>query len=359
MSTLVVFPDRRWLRIAGDRITRRGTDVLAALPVIEDEVVVGLIAARDAIVRTIDLPDLTDVQAAAAARVALAEASIAPLDTLQVAVGRSDALGRRLAVSVDASQVTQELVELAALGLDPDHLLALPLLLPRPETGYLRGEFGDEVALRGVDCAFVEDAVLTPLLTRGHDVATLGDDALEAGIVAAIANPEADLRHGVFAKRRKWSIDPSRLRRLAALTLAFGLLVLAFNIVHIVQLNAAATRLESETAVKAAALLPPGTIVTDPVLQVEARLASVGGAGVGFVPLAAAVASAVNDTPGADLGAMVFEGDGGLRATVRGATPGDLTAVEARLTGAGLVVQASPVVANQGRPYRDLTVRPR
>jgi general secretion pathway protein L len=357
VSALVVFPDGRWLRVAGTHVARRGSDVLAALPALEDETVVGIVAARDAIVTTIDLPDLTDVQAAAAARVTLAETSIAPLDTLQVAVGRVDDLGRRVAVSVDATHLTQRLVELAAIGLDPDHLIAAPLLLPQPETGFVRADLGGEVVMRGKDCAFADDAVLSPLLTRGQEVAVLDQAELETAIVDAIRHPEADLRHGIFMKRRRWTIDHERLRRLALATLAFGLVVLAFNIVHIVRLDTTASRLEAETRVQAGSLLPAGTVVTDPVLQVEARLASLGGSKAGFVPLAAAIAAAVNDTPNADLGSMTYESDGSLRATVRAASPADLSAVEARLTAGGLNVQASPVVANQGRPYRDITVR--
>ena len=56
---------------------------------------------------------------------------------------------------------------------------------------------------------------------------------------------------------------------------------------------------------------------------------------------------------------MVFDGEGGLRATVRAATAADLGAVEAKLGASGLQIMPGPIVANQGRPYRDITVRAR
>jgi hypothetical protein len=54
---------------------------------------------------------------------------------------------------------------------------------------------------------------------------------------------------------------------------------------------------------------------------------------------------------------MVFDGEGGLRATVRAGSTADLDAVVTRLGASGLQVVPAPVVAGQGRPYRDITVR--
>jgi general secretion pathway protein L len=138
-----------------------------------------------------------------------------------------------------------------------------------------------------------------------------------------------------------------------------GLLILAAQIMTIVRLNARASDLEAATLVQATAILPPGTTVTDPVIQSEARLATMQGAGGGFEPLAAAMGAAVNATPNVELGAMVFDGEGGLRATVRAASAADLDAVGAKLTLSGLQVTPGPIVAGQGRPYRDITVRAR
>lgn len=359
MSALVVFADGRWLRILAGGIVARGEAVADALPLGEIEQAIAIVPAADAIVRTIDLPDLADLQAQGAARMAAAETSMLLPEALHVAVGRADAEGRRLAVSVPVGRIASLLADLAESGIDPDHLIAAPLLLMRPEAGFVRGDLGGEIVVRGTDTAFADDDVLTPLLVGDAPLETLDRAALEAGLIAAIEFPEADLRHGAFAKRRHWQVDTARLRRLAIMTLALGMLVLAVQIVTIVRLNNRAGSLEAATLVQATAVLPPGTTVTDPVMQAEARLATMQGAGGGFEPLAAAIGAAVNATPNVELGSMVFDGDGGLRATVRAASDADLTAVETRLTASGLLVTPGPIVANQGRPYRDITVRAR
>ena len=131
------------------------------------------------------------------------------------------------------------------------------------------------------------------------------------------------------------------------------------QIVSVVRMNMTVASIESQNKVQAAAILPPGTIVTDPATQAEARLTALQGAGGGFTPLASAFATAVNATPNVELGSMIFDGAGGLRATVRAGSAADLSAVEARLAAVGLRVVPGPIGANQGRPYRDITVTTR
>ena len=359
MNALVVFDDGRWLRITGSEVTTRGDQMATALPMHEGEVVVGVVPGHEVAIKSLALPDLADAQARAAARLAIAETSIAPFEALHVATTDADPDGMRIVVSVEASRVTERLLSLAQAGLDPDHLLAAPLLLPMPEQGFVSGDMGDGVMVRGQGAAFPDDAVLTPLLTGGNVPQALDRAALEAALVGAVADPQADLRTGVFAKRHRWAVDHARIRQLAVLVLVLGLLVLAVQFVAILRINARAAAIEADTKVRAAALLPPGTTVTDPVVQVEARLATMGAGGAGYRPLAATLAAAVNAVPNAELGSLMFDGTGGLRATVRGATAGDIDAVQARLVSSGLTVDPGILIANQGRPYRDIMVRAR
>ena len=359
MNALVVFDGGRWLRIVDDIVGARGEDVTDALPTGEGELVAAIVPARDVAVHELDLGELSELQARAAGPVAIAEISAVPVGSLHVATGPADADGHRSVVAIAATAVTERLLTLAGHGVDPDLLLAAPLLLPRPVDGFVRGDLGDECVVRGRGAAFGDDPVLTPLLTAGHEVATLERSALEAALVAAVANPEVDLRQGPFAKRRRIAIDLLRVRRIAVMLLALGLLVLLAQIVLVVRLNASASRIEEDNRALAASLLPPGSTVTDPAMQVGARLTSVQGAGGGFSPLAAQFVAAVEAVPGSELGGLVFDGDGGLRATIRGTSVADLAAVEARLTAAGLTVVLGQVVASGARPYRDLTVRAR
>ncbi len=353
---LVVFESGRWLRVAEGEIGARGEDVADALPLDEDEQTIAVLAGSDATIRTLALADMTDAQAQAVARSSVATDSLSPATGLHVVAGPADESGRRAVVAIEAARVTEALLDLAEKGIDPDRLLVEPLLLPIVDAGFVRATFDLAPVMRGVEAAFVEDSVLSPLIVGSEPVATLERDAIEAALVRAVDGPNADLRQGLFAKRRRWSVEVSRLRKLAAMTLTLGLIVLASQIVHVVRLNWTASNIEAENRTKAAAILPPGTVVTDPALQAEARLAALQGAGGGFGPLSAAFATAVNATPGIELGSMIFDGEGGLRATVRATTAADLAAVESRLVAAGLRSVAGPIVDNQGRPYRDITV---
>ena len=356
MTTLVVFDTGRWVRIADGEIADRGDVVAAALPSGEDETVVAIMPAREVTIRTLNLPALADLQANAAARIAMADESLVPIEALHVAAGPADEAGDRAVVAVEATRVTERLLDLAQHGLDPDRLLAAPLLLPIPEAGFVRATFDDETVVRGPGAAFLDDAMVTPIIAGEAPIVTLERDGAEAALIRSVEGAGADLRHGIFAKRRRLAIDLDRLRRLAATTLVLGLLVLAAQIVLIVRLNWTASNIEADNRIQAAAILPPGTVVTDPVLQAEARLAAMQGAGGGFTPLASAIASAINSSSNVELGSLVFDGTGGLRATVRGTSEADLSAVELRLAAAGLRATPGPLVANQGRPYRDITV---
>lgn len=358
MSALVVFETGRWVRTADGRVVERGDAITDALPAGDDETVVAIVPARDVTVRSLSLPDLSDAQAHAAARLAMAEHSLTPAEALHVAASPADEDGNRTVVSIAAIRVTERLVSLSDVGLDPDRLLAAPLLLPIPETGFVRATFDTETVLRSRDTALLDDD-LAPIILGNCQVATFDRAAIEQALVRGVDGVNADLRHGPFAKRRQWAVDAARLRRFAVFALILGGLILAIQIVSIVRTNMTASGIEADNQTRAAALLPPGTVITDPALQAEARLTAIEGAGGGFTPLASAFATAVNATPNVELGSMIFDGQGGLRATVRASTPADLDAIEARIVAAGLRATGGPIIASQGRPYRDITVTAR
>lgn len=340
-------------------MAERGEALAEALPAGDDETVVAIIPARDVTIRSLLLPDLSDAQANAAARVAMGEHSLTPVEALHVAAGPADEDGHRTVVSIEARRVTERLISLADVGLDPDRLLVAPLLLPIPGSGFVRATFDSETVVRSRDAALLDDDVLTPIFLGDAAIATLDRPAIEEALLRSVDGVNADLRHGAFAKRANLALDVARLRRFAIMALVLGGLVLATQIAGIVRMNMTASTIEADNQSRAAALLPPGTVITDPALQAEARLTAIEGAGGGFTPLASAFATAVNASPNVELGSMIFDGQGGLRATVRAASPADLDAVEARLAAAGLRAIVSPIMAGQGRPYRDITVTAR
>jgi general secretion pathway protein L len=353
-DTLVLMPGvtPHWLRIADGEIIARGEGAAARNV---DDHVVAVMPAADVTIHHVDLPDLSEPQALAAARLMIAEQSASSATLLHVAVGKANGAGDRPVVAVDRGKMVALLAGLVEQGHDPDAVVAAPMLLSRPEAGFVKGDFGNEAILRGPDGAFTDDLILTPLLTGGV-VTTLSREALERGLIDAVADPEVNLRQGIFAKRRAWGLDWVRLRRIGWLALALAVATLLFHIVQLVRLDMAADRIEADNMVVARAALPPGTNINNPLIQVQEQMNNLRGPGGGMMPLAAAVASATSNTPNLELTSLIFDGGGTLRVTVRAPTPTDLMIFEGELKKAGLTPASGPTLVDQGRQIRDYTV---
>lgn len=356
-ATLVLFEGApgHWLRIANGAIVARGERPM--VPADDDARVVALMPAADTIVHNLDVPGLTEAQARAAARLAIGETSAAAAESLHVAVGPEIADARRVVV-LDARRMTQFLVDLASEGFDPDAVVPTVLVPPRPDDGAVRAVFDGEAVVCGATVAFADDPVLTPLLVPGP-IEDLSREATEAALIAAVAVPPVDLRQGPFAKRRQWAVDRSRLKRVGWLAAACLAVTLLVPIARLINLNWTASAIEARNLTVAAANLPPGTAITDPVAQLDERLGAVGRQAGGALPLAIAVTRAIEGTPAVELGTMGYTAAAGLRVAVRATNPVDHQAVLAKLAAAGLVVadSAAATPAAAGAPTRELTVR--
>jgi general secretion pathway protein L len=341
-----------WLRFDGSEAVDRGEGIIVAEP---GERVVAIVPGRDVAVHRAALPNLTEAQARAAARLVIADVSVSNIDNLHVAVGAADDDGNRTIVAIDCARMGDYLSDAAINGFDPDVIVAAPLLLPPSLDDYVRADLGAETIVRGPDSAFADDPAVTPLVTAGQE-RVLEGQALEYAIAGALAQPEVDLRQGAFARRRSFAIDHGWLRRFATMALVLLGLTLLIKIVEIVRLNRAAGAIEANNKQVAAAALPAGTTITDPALQLRNALAARAGPGGGLVPLAAAVIGAIEATPGVDLSNMVFDGGGTLRVTLRAQRAGDLATIEAKLSAMGLAIAPGALITDQGRSVRDITV---
>ena len=249
---------------------------------------------------------------------------------------------------------------LAEAGIDPAAVLPAPMLLPRPETGYLRADLGGEGVVRGPTSGFADEARLTELVTGGTAPAVMPRDELEAAIVAAVAAPTLDLRQGMFARRRQDAIDWALIRRIAWLTLAVLGVSLLISLVQILRYSTAADELERRTDLAARGGLPRGETVNDADRQLDARLARLRGGGLGFSRTAAAVLAAVRAIPGTEVRTLSFDPTGAMRVTIGVQNEGQITDLQRRIAEAGLV--ATPTgqfVAAGGSMSGDILVKPR
>jgi general secretion pathway protein L len=355
MSTLLLFiaPDdllAGWWLVQGGEVERGAAD--APLPETYERVV-AVAPAEAMTVHVSELGALATQQARTAARLLVAETSVVPVETQHVAVGEADGADRTVAV-IGKGRMSAWLESLQARGIDPDAILAAPLLLPRPEIGFARARIGKEVVLRGRSAAFADESGLTELLVGEAPVEDLDP---EATILAALDAPELDLRQGEFAKRRRFRVDWPHVRRLAMRGGAIAAVTLLIAIVQIVRYGFGANALDAEAqALARTVALDAGN---DAVSAVQARLAARRGAGLGFTTSAGALLSAVQSVPNVELAALSFEDDGMLRATVLAPGAAEAEALRARIRSAGLAVEATPFAQEGGRIRGEFRVSPR
>ena len=286
----------------------------------------------------IDLaPGLTPAQAAAAARLILADASAEPISAMHVAIGPAEN-GLTPAAIVPAQRMSTWLAEAEAAGLDPDLVMPTPLLLAPPATGFVGRDLGEVGDYRGTAAAFTLEPDLAEALIGDAAVEPIDEARFEAQLGDVLAAPAINLRQGQFARRRQWKVEGGRLRRAAILAIALAVLTLAVQVVTIFSYTFAADRLEAEAASLAV-----------PAANADTRL--------GFGTAAAALFEAVRATPNAELARLEYRPDGSLNATVMMDGPETLAALRARLEASGLAVEAGELRSAGGRPTTDLTVR--
>jgi general secretion pathway protein L len=298
---------------------------------------------------------LAPAQGLAAARLAAADVSLQPLADMHVAVGSDGDGALRPVALVPALAMAGWIGKLQEAGLDPDLILPEPLLLAPPPEGFVRYVRGATPLYRGRADAFSVEPELAELVLADAPVADVPDEAFEGGLTAAIADPVVNLRQGVFAKRRRWTIEWPLVRRLAALASALLLVTLAIQVVLIFRYTFETDRLESERARIASAALP-GISAANAPERLGQRMAELGATG-GYGTLASAVFAAVQAAPGVTLTALNYDRDGALRATLQADNPATIAAIQQQLGSSGLAVSAGLPRSGGGRPTLDLTVR--
>ncbi|WP_380877375.1 type II secretion system protein L [Sphingomonas sp. DBB INV C78] len=345
-----------WLRVADGQVVARGHDVPAIGEGDADERIVAVAPGPDVAVHWVDLPDLSQAQAVAAARLLAADVTAEPLDQLHVAVGPAADDGWRAMALVSGARMASWVAGLQSLALDPDSVVPETLLIPANAAHARRWARGDLHLVRGERMAFAAEAGVADVLVEGPSV-EIDDAAVEAGLAEALATVPVDLRQGSFAKRRPWAIDWKLVQRLAWMTLGLFLLAMAINAALILRYTVAADALENEVELIARKALPRAERINNAPAQLSERLAELRGAGRGFGATAAALFAAVRDTANVELTALRYDRDGSVRATVSASSAGDIAALQQRISAHGFTANAGDARSGGGRQIAELTVR--
>lgn len=346
----------RWVRIGAGAITGRGE----GLP---DRALTGsvmaIVPAEDVTMHWATLPNRSQAQSVAAARLLAAEASATPMAELHVAVGREPSGDERPIGVVANARMQRWLGDLAQGGIDPDVMVPAPMLLPRPDEGYVQADLGGDSVVRGATIAFAHDANLTPLVTGGVAPDVMSREAIEASIIAAATAPALDLRQGSFAKRRRRAIDWPLIRRMGWLLVAILTVTLLISLVQIMHYGFAADALERRADLLARQGLPRGESVNDAARQLDARLVRLRGPGRGFSATAAAVYGAIRAVPGTEVRALGFDAKGAALVTIAAQTEGQVYDVIRNINAQGFATTTSTFEQGPNRLSGRITVTPR
>lgn len=364
-DTLLLFLSRQggfdgWVHVDDGIVARTGIDLpdLPVTPGANRSRLAAIVPGEEVTIHWIDMPPgLSLPQAAAAARLAVADLAADPVETLHVAVGRETEDGRRAVAVARADQVRIWLDTCSAAGIDPDLLVPEPLLLLPSTDGLVRFDRGDVALFRGRDEAFAAEEAIAALLVRDRPVDPIDAVRFEAELPGALAALPLDLRQGAFAKRRHWTPDWRTIRRIALLALALLGATIVLQVATIVRYTLAADRLDQEMRTVAASAVPGAATAADPNRVLARRLAELQGSGVGFGSVASSLFAAVRDTPNLELTAILFDAQGEVRATAIADTPATIAALTQRLEASGFSVSSGPLKPVSGRQVAELTVR--
>lgn len=310
-------PDR-WLLLEAGEVVARGE--AADMPAAPRTWLI--VPGEQVAIHWLDLQDgLAPAQAAAAARLMLADASAEPPERMHVAVGRAEA-GRTPVALVRSARMAGWLAAAAADGCDPDAAIPGPMLLQPPEAGFASRTRGELADYRALGAAFSIEPELAGPLVAGAPVEAFGEAELESGLATAVAEPPLDLLQGPYARRRSWRVAGGRLRRLAMLAAALALLTLVVQVATILRYTFDADRVRTE----AEAISEAG------------RSGAAGDRAFGSA--ASALFAAVRATPNVELSRLEYGASGALAATVTADSAASLSALQGRIEASGLRVEA-------------------
>jgi general secretion pathway protein L len=350
-ATLLAFADatgtpRRWRLLSGGAVVGRG-DELAQLPEQRPWVrTVLAVPGTDVTMHWLELADtLTAAQASAAARLQIAESSAEPIGEMHIAAGRRENGLTAIAVT-PVGRMTSWIEQARAMAMEPDVILPAPMLLMPPGEGLVRYRAPDGAPdYRGTARAFSLEDELAALLLGDTRVTDIEDDVREAGLGPVLADPPINLRQGPFARRREFVFDWRRVNWLLSLGLLLILVSLLIEIAQIVRTTFAADRIEEEARELRVATGPGRP-------QAQAQ-------GGGFGVAATALFDALREMPAVELGQIVYQPDGSLRAALLADTQATIDALRARVEARGLQAAGGPPTSLGGRAAGEITIRPR
>ncbi len=353
-----------WWRLDGGVITQRGQDGdvrdAAGLPsAVPGERIMALVPTELTHVSWLQFDDLKPRQAEGAARIEAARRGIGGTERNHAAArALEDAAGTVLAATIAPAALSGGLAHLQAIGIDPDVVTPLGLIIAAEEGQWTRADVAGEQFLRGARAIIPDEPALIAAILGEVEAVDLNQDESDAALEIAFAEPALNLRQGRFAKRRKVEGLGKREWQIIALTLSLALLAtVLIALVSLVKYTLGADQQNAAALSTVRAAVPEAADLETAERLLDQRLIA-GGGGASFGPAAAALFQTVRGVPEVSIRRLAYAPDGTLSATLGAAQPDQLNRVLVPLqANLGYVITQTPRQAADGMSLIDITVR--
>tara|TARA_R110000772_G_scaffold44732_23_gene102888 strand:- start:2354 stop:3481 length:1128 start_codon:yes stop_codon:yes gene_type:complete len=366
---IIVFPTAevqalQWWLVADGVLEAKGCDadpMLAAglkLPSVENEPVTHIALMPSALVTVRwhePLDDITHQQAMAAARLAAQKNSL-DLENLHIAAV-VDASGRAATAAVGKNIMASGLVQLKALGIDPDIIVPAGWLISPQEDAVVEADFGFETVLRAEQMIAPDEPSLRTHLVGESKVTVLPEASVDRALVDAADNGTLNLRSGAFAKRLDRFMTVQQKRTLGWLALAALVISLLIPVIQLVKYHWAASDAAASALAAAEPVIGPVDSVEEAERLLNERLISENRGNIAFSVPASALFSAVQQTQGVSIERISYRKDGIVSAGLTAVKNEDMNPALLALQNAGFIITATPRTDATGSSKADITVR--
>ena len=351
-----------WWHVEDNEIVASGSvhpdaDNVALLASIAEMQVMAIVPAALATVRWIGIGDLAPRQAETAARITVSEETLGAGEALHI-VSNIAPNGQIMVASMSVQQMQFGLDVFAALGVDPDIILPAGLIIPPPETGFVRASFAQEAVLRSAQSIVPDEPVLRQLIVADTPVVTLDAGQVDAALSAALRDPPINMRSGRFAKRsprgamsaRQWQV----LAGLAAAGILFSLLL---GIATWVKYDRAIKHENSIALQAVKKIAPQASNIEEAQALLNSELMRRGAGGFQITGLAAATFAILQQVEGVTLRDVRSNGDGIFAFTLAAPNADGINQVLTIMQKQGYRVTAVPRQDASGLTLADINVR--
>ncbi len=353
-----------WWRLNDGIITQRGQDEdvrdAAGLPsATPGERIMAIVPTELTYVNWLAFPKLKPKQAEGAARIEAARRGIGGAEANHAATrALVDADGTVLTATIAPGALSGGLAHLQAIGIDPDFVTPVGLLVTAADEEWLQAEIGGERFLRSARAVLPAEDALVAAVAGDVRPVVLNDEEADAALEIAFSDPPLNLRQGRFAKRRRAQGMGKREWQVIAITLALAVLAtLLIALVTLAKYSFGADQQDAAALAEARTVVPEANDLESAERALDELLIGRGG-GASFGASTAALFQSVQSAPDVTIKRVAYGPDGTLSATLSAPQPEQLNQVLVPLqTSMGYVITQAPHQGADGGTVIDITVR--